>query len=134
MIIVGGDEVETQALAADYRMLLADEGGEAGETKGGDDDDAIVLIPTTDETIDASVETNEWEVVISDALYRTLQWQTIRSGLRVATIKGQLRPPADPSDEIADEEVEVSKAKKAKTSASDAGDKDKETAQAPAGP
>lgn len=133
MIIIGGDKAETQSLAADCRTLLADETGDDVEIKQDDENAAIVFTPSVGETIDASVDTNAWEVVISDALYRTLQWQTIRKGLRVAAIRGQLKAPAASTDDEVGEEIEVSKAKKAKTEMLNAPDEDLETSP-PSGP
>ncbi|OCK83727.1 cleavage and polyadenylation specificity factor subunit 2 [Lepidopterella palustris CBS 459.81] len=83
LILVSGEEIETNDLAADCRKLLNTGSGEAIE--GGID----VFTPSIGRTIDASVDTNAWTVKLSQSLVRRLHWQKVK-GLGVVAITGRL--------------------------------------------
>lgn len=80
LILTGGGVSETEALARDCRSLLAPSNGE---------DAAVVLTPSLNETVDASVDTNAWEVKLSRELVKRLAWQHVR-GLSVVAVTGRL--------------------------------------------
>ncbi|KAI5286189.1 hypothetical protein KEM54_006986 [Ascosphaera aggregata] len=106
LILTGGSEKETNALAAQCRSLLAAKAAvELGESSKALID---IFTPKIGETIDASVDTNAWMVKLSRALVKQLKWQNVRS-LGVVAITGQLRGPD------ADVEVIETAAKKQKT-------------------
>jgi len=81
LILVGGSEIETRALAADCRKFLA------AYQKEGED---FVFTPSVGETVNASVDTNAWTVRLAPSLYKTLNWQDVGDGMRIATVMGQL--------------------------------------------
>jgi cleavage and polyadenylation specificity factor subunit 2 len=90
LILIGGEEHETNALAADCRQLLRLEGEDVGD-QGTD-----ILTPTVGSTVDASVDTNAWTVKLSKPLLKRLHWQNVR-GLGVVALTGRLRA-ADPEE------------------------------------
>jgi cleavage and polyadenylation specificity factor subunit 2 len=83
LILVGGSQAETSALAADCKHLLA---AQLGTSEGSVAD---VMTPQNGEWVDASVETNAWVVRLADDLVKKLRWQNVR-GLGIVTITGQL--------------------------------------------
>ncbi|PLB40848.1 cleavage polyadenylation factor subunit CFT2 [Aspergillus candidus] len=93
LILVGGREDETTALATECRKLLA---AKTGVSVGNDiadtaaPDAAIIFTPANGEMVDASVDTNAWMVKLSNNLVRRLRWQHVRS-LGVVTLTGQLQ-------------------------------------------
>ncbi|KJR83496.1 cleavage and polyadenylation specificity factor subunit 2 [Sporothrix schenckii 1099-18] len=85
LILVGGSEAETAAVAAHYRSVVSTNRGVA-ET------DVDVLLPRVGgPAVDASVDTHAWVVKLADALVKKLKWQNLR-GLGIVTMTGQLRP------------------------------------------
>lgn len=91
LILVGGMEEETSALAAECKKLLAAKAGvdvSAAEAEAA----AIIFTPANGEAIDASVDTNAWTVKLSNNLVRRLNWQHVRS-LGVVALTAQLRGP-----------------------------------------
>lgn len=96
LILVGGMEEETSALAAECKKLLA---AKAGVDVAAADSEAaaIIFAPANGEVIDASVDTNAWMVKLSNNLVRRLNWQHVRS-LGVVALTAQLRGP-EPHDE-----------------------------------
>ena len=91
LILVGGMEEETSALAAECKKLLA---AKAGVDVSAEEADAaaIIFTPGNGESIDASVDTNAWMVKLSNTLVRRLKWQHVRS-LGVVALTAQLRGP-----------------------------------------
>ncbi|EGS22185.1 putative cleavage and polyadenylation protein [Thermochaetoides thermophila DSM 1495] len=94
LILVGGTEEETLSLAEDCRNLLGaapsqPEGAEAMPTKTVSAD---IFTPLLNETINASVDTNAWSVLLTDSFVKHLKWQTVR-GLGIVTVTGLLLPP-----------------------------------------
>ncbi|KAJ5888511.1 hypothetical protein N7495_008552 [Penicillium taxi] len=83
LILVGGMEEETSALAAACKKHLATSTEDAA---------AIIFTPVNGELIDASVDTNAWLVKLSNSLVRRLKWQHVRS-LGVVALTAQLRGP-----------------------------------------
>ena len=83
LILVAGEEAETNELATDCRKLL--NSGSEESTEGGGD----VFTPSIGITIDASVDTNAWTVKLSQSLIRRLHWQKVK-GLGVVAITGRL--------------------------------------------
>ena len=108
LILVGGEEGETLALAADCRKLLGVGLGESSESR------TDVFTPAPGKTIDASVDTNAWVVKLSQSFAMRLKWQTVR-GLGVVAIAGRLETSAE-DDEKDDEGTR----KKQKTAGSEA--------------
>lgn len=104
LILVGGMEEETSALAAECKKLLAAKAGvdvSAAEAEAA----AIIFTPANGEVIDASVDTNAWMVKLSNNLVRRLNWQHVRS-LGVVALTAQLRGP-EPLDEEEDADAEA---------------------------
>lgn len=116
LILVAGEEGETNDLAEDCRKVLG--------TGSGDAAAADVFTPTVGMAIDASVDTNAWTVKLSRDMVRKLQWQKVR-GLGVVAITGRL---AAASLEPTPKHEDGSAKKKAKLDASassTAGEEDK---------
>ncbi|CAK7273765.1 hypothetical protein SEPCBS119000_005824 [Sporothrix epigloea] len=89
LILVGGSEAETEAIAAHYRGVVSTNRGVAV----GDVD---VLLPRVGgPAVDASMDTHAWVVKLAEALVKKLKWQSLR-GLGIVTMTGQLRPGTDP--------------------------------------
>ncbi|CAK7210224.1 hypothetical protein SBRCBS47491_000704 [Sporothrix bragantina] len=87
LILVGGSDAETEAVAAHYRNVVSTNRGVAVE-------DVDVLLPSVGgPAVDASVDTHAWVVKLADALVKKLKWQNLR-GLGIVTMTGQLRPGA----------------------------------------
>ncbi|KOS18226.1 Cleavage factor two protein 2 [Escovopsis weberi] len=80
LILVGGSQEETLALAADCRAALLQADGERS---------VDVFTPTVGAWVDASMDTNAWIVKLADPLVKKLKWQNVR-GLGIVTISGQL--------------------------------------------
>lgn len=84
LILVSGNEEETQALAADCKKLLgASTADDASSMK------VDVYTPAIGVSIDASVDTNAWVVKLSEPLVRRLKWQNVR-GLGIVTVTARL--------------------------------------------
>ncbi|KAF2640206.1 hypothetical protein P280DRAFT_469911 [Massarina eburnea CBS 473.64] len=82
LILVAGDEAETNELAEDCRKVLNAGSGDAANV-------VDVFTPTIGMVINASVDTNSWSVKLSRDMVRKLQWQKVR-GLGVVAITGRL--------------------------------------------
>ncbi|KAF1963515.1 hypothetical protein CC80DRAFT_7963 [Byssothecium circinans] len=82
LILVAGDEAETNSLAEDCRKVLNAGSGDAANA-------VDVFTPTIGMVVDASVDTNAWSVKLSRDMVRQLQWQKVRE-LSVAPITGRL--------------------------------------------
>lgn len=110
LILVGGMEEETSALATECKKLLAAKAGvdvSAAEAEAA----AIIFAPSNGQTVDASVDTNAWVVKLSNNLVRRLNWQHVRS-LGVVALTAQLRGPEPlEEDEGADGEAAGKKVK-----------------------
>ncbi|CAK7213938.1 hypothetical protein SCUCBS95973_001968 [Sporothrix curviconia] len=90
LILVGGSDAETEAVAEHYRSVVSTNRGVAIE-------DVDVLLPRVGgPAVDASVDTHAWVVRLADALVKKLKWQNLR-GLGIVTMTGQLRPGAAPA-------------------------------------
>lgn len=100
LILISGDESETQALANECRQLLSGEGENATSD---------VLTPIIGEMVDASVDTNAWTLKLSRQLVKKLTWQNVK-GLGVVALTGRL--DAEPLEEP--EEADESAKKKLK--------------------
>jgi cleavage and polyadenylation specificity factor subunit 2 len=85
LILIGGEEEETEALAADCRQLLH------LDSEAATDHSTDIYTPIVGFTVDASVDTNAWTVKLSKPLFKRLQWQKVR-GLDVVALSGRLRP------------------------------------------
>ncbi|KAI9706901.1 MAG: hypothetical protein M1820_004680 [Bogoriella megaspora] len=114
LILTGGRENETIALASDCRRLLG---------VGSEESNVTVFTPATGTTVNASVDTNAWTVKLTQGLVKKLQWQNVR-GLGVVAITGSLEPT-----ETGQESHEQA-SKKVKTSANEAQDAQEQTATA----
>ncbi|CAP81208.1 Pc12g15810 [Penicillium rubens Wisconsin 54-1255] len=113
LILVGGMKEETSALAAECQKLLTVKLG-ATVSDPAFDSAAIIFTPANREVIDASVDTNAWNVKLSNTLVRRLNWQHVRS-LGVVALTAQLRGP-EPA-EIGDVETSGKKMKQLKDEA-----------------
>ena len=82
LILIAGDETDTQAVAAACREMGAKEEGAVGE----------ILTPAVGESVDASVDTQAWTLRLGRALVRRLQWKDLLRGgtLSVASVSGLL--------------------------------------------
>ncbi|RDW86802.1 cleavage polyadenylation factor subunit CFT2 [Aspergillus mulundensis] len=87
LILVGGMEEETMALATECQKLLVAKSGDVSSATA-----AVILTPANGEVIDASVDTSAWTVKLSNNLVRRLKWQHVRT-LGVVTLTGQLKAP-----------------------------------------
>ncbi|KAI0536219.1 beta-lactamase-like protein [Xylaria digitata] len=76
LILVGGSNEDTTALASDCKKLMAE---------GSFD----IYTPSIGTTVDASVDTNAWVVKLAPTLVKQLKWQSVR-GLSIATVTGRL--------------------------------------------
>ncbi|WEW60480.1 hypothetical protein PRK78_005967 [Emydomyces testavorans] len=89
LILVGGMEDETRALATECRSLLAANVGMDGSASKSAVD---IFTPQLGDTVDASVDTNAWMVKLSRQLVRRLKWQNVRT-LGVVALTAHLRGP-----------------------------------------
>lgn len=80
LILVGGNQEETMALAEDCRAALGGDGGDRA---------VDVFTPAIGVSVDASMDTNAWVVKLADPLVKKLKWQNVK-GLGIVTISGQL--------------------------------------------
>jgi len=83
LILIGGDEDETLALAEDCKRLLNIEDQESNENT------AEIFTPVAGTTIEASVDTNAWMLKLSKQFARHVQWQNVK-GLSVVALTGRL--------------------------------------------
>jgi cleavage and polyadenylation specificity factor subunit 2 len=98
LILIGGSEKETQALAFDCKTLLAAKEGEmGGEPK------ANVFTPSVGQVIDASVDTNAWIVKLGSDLVKRLQWQNVHN-MGVVTLTGELKGGQPSNGPLGEEE------------------------------
>jgi cleavage and polyadenylation specificity factor subunit 2 len=81
LILIGGNPEETTALQTECAKLL--------NTSSVSETAAEIFTPNIGETLDASVDTNAWNVKLSVPLRRTLHWQTV-GGLGVVPLTGHL--------------------------------------------
>jgi len=96
LILIAGEQSETQTLADECRRLL---GGE-GDTATTD-----IFAPVIGELVDASVDTNAWTLKLSRQLVKKLTWQNVK-GLGVVAITGRLdAAPIDEPVKAEDENV-----------------------------
>jgi len=102
LILIGGEEGETLALAKDCRKLLS--AGESAESI------ADVFTPANGVTVDASVDTNAWEVKLSRPLVKRLNWQNVR-GLGVVAVTARLGAVPAEHQQIRDANVKKKKLK-----------------------
>ncbi|KAK4498347.1 hypothetical protein PRZ48_011005 [Zasmidium cellare] len=98
LILISGDESDTQALANECRQLLSGE---------GEDSTSDVFTPVIGELVDASVDTNAWTLKLSRQLVKRLTWQNVK-GLGVVALTGRL--DAEPMEKL-EEDGESAKKK-----------------------
>ena len=110
LILVGGAEAETAALADECKKLLVTK----ADIDVSTDEAATIFTPGNGEVIDASVDTNAWMVKLSNSLVRRLKWQHVRS-LGVVALTAQLRAPERPTEEPEDTDTANKKLKLSKT-------------------
>ncbi|KAK5124428.1 hypothetical protein LTR85_001645 [Meristemomyces frigidus] len=82
LILIAGEQGETQLLADECRRLL-------GSEDGGGGTGSEVFAPRVGEVVDASVDTNAWTLKLSRRLVRRLVWQEVK-GLGVVALTGRL--------------------------------------------
>lgn len=104
LILVAGDEMETNELAEECRKVLNASSGDAANT-------VDVFTPLIGIMVDASVDTNAWTVKLSREMARKLQWQKVR-GLGVVAITGRLAaasltPKAEIEDGVAKKKTKL---------------------------
>jgi cleavage and polyadenylation specificity factor subunit 2 len=116
LILTGGHKEETVLLENECKQLLA-----LGPQITADKSE--VLAPLEGQTIDASVDTNAWNVKLSFSLRQQLHWQTV-SGLGVVPLTSHL------SIEVAEsrhqQSADENKSKKLKNGERDAADQEEE--------
>ncbi|WPH00350.1 cleavage and polyadenylation specificity factor subunit 2 like protein [Acrodontium crateriforme] len=101
LILIAGEQSETQKLANECRQLLGDE-GEGGATD--------VFSPLIGEVVDASVDTNAWTLKLSRELVKKLTWQNVK-GLGIVALTGSLNVEAIESEKIKEGESAKKKLK-----------------------
>ncbi|KAM0718048.1 hypothetical protein Q7P37_006380 [Cladosporium fusiforme] len=101
LILISGDEKETNSLAGECRELLSGSGS------------AEVFSPLVGEVVDASVDTNAWSLKLSSRLVKKLVWQNVK-GLGVVALTGQLAAEPAPSSEDQNQAEDDSARKKLK--------------------
>ncbi|KAI9676822.1 MAG: hypothetical protein M1817_006661 [Caeruleum heppii] len=84
LILISGTEEESLSLATDYRRLLSTQASSADKSTAID-----VFTPVVGDAIDASVDTNAWNVKLSELLVKHLRWQNVR-GMGVVHLTGLL--------------------------------------------
>ncbi|EXJ91027.1 hypothetical protein A1O1_04134 [Capronia coronata CBS 617.96] len=97
LILVGGTDSETLALASDCKELLGMKVSGADEQTSSE-----IFTPNIGQTVDASVDTNAWIVKLSRALVKTLRWQTVKN-MGVVTVQGQLKAELDQEVDVQDD-------------------------------
>lgn len=97
VILVGGNPSETVYLANDCRQKLGNSQSAMSEVAS-----SFVFTPSINQTVDASVDTNAWDIKLGDALVRRFQWQNLRN-LSIVTLMGELTAGrrADVKEEMA---------------------------------
>lgn len=83
LILIGGEEDETLALAEDCKRLLNIEDQKSSENT------AEIFTPVAGTSIEASVDTNAWILKLSTQFARRVQWQNVK-GLSVVALTGRL--------------------------------------------
>ncbi|GAB7360472.1 hypothetical protein MBLNU230_g8424t1 [Neophaeotheca triangularis] len=83
LILIAGEESETQTLAEECRQLLTASG------TGNESTAPEVLTPTIGEAIEASVDTNAWTLKLSRQLAKKLAWQNVK-GMDIVALQGLL--------------------------------------------
>lgn len=99
LILIGGNAMETAALAEDCERLLNKAGGSGTDSKASDTE---VLTPAVGVTIDASVDTSAWMIRASKPFAKHIHWQTVR-GLSVVALTGSMAAFTIDNDTDADE-------------------------------
>lgn len=102
LILIGGEEQETLALADDCKRLL-NIGDHASSENA-----AEIFTPTVGQTIEASVDTNAWILKLSKGFAKQVHWQNVR-GLSIVALTGKLESA------ILEEKDEESAKKRVKT-------------------
>jgi cleavage and polyadenylation specificity factor subunit 2 len=103
LVLIGGNVEETNALKEECRKLL----GNTGSTENASE----IFTPVIGQILNASVDTNAWNVKLSIPLRRQLHWQVV-GGLGVVPLTSHLRPDISSAD---GENLEESKAKRIKS-------------------
>lgn len=83
LILTGGGEDETLALAEDCKRLLKIDDMVSSENT------AEIFTPTVGRMVDASVDTNAWVLKLSKEFAKHLHWQNVR-GLSILSLTGRL--------------------------------------------
>jgi cleavage and polyadenylation specificity factor subunit 2 len=102
LVLIGGDAEETNALKEECEKLL----GKVGAT----DNASEIFTPVIGQTLNASVDTNAWNVKLSIPLRRQLHWQVV-GGLGVVPLTSHLKVDITTAD---GDNREESKAKRIK--------------------
>lgn len=89
LVLIGGSQSETTALANDCKELLNIKIDGQAQRSG-----AEIYLPQIGDTIDASVDTNAWTVKLTRELVKRLQWQNVKQ-LSIVTVTGQLKMKED---------------------------------------
>ncbi|KAI9798823.1 MAG: hypothetical protein M1825_004996 [Sarcosagium campestre] len=106
LILIAGRKEETLALAADCRRLLGSDEIDDRSSK------VHVFTPTVGTSVNASVDTNAWQLRLAEPLVKTLHWQSVR-GLGVVHVAGLLTGDS-PAEEAAEQESAAQKGQKRK--------------------
>ena len=89
VILIAGTAGETSTLVDKCRDLLS-----IKDSSIDDEYSSLILAPLTGEAVDASVETQTWDVKIGKQLFRKLNWAPIQ-GRNVATLTGEIKAQTD---------------------------------------
>jgi cleavage and polyadenylation specificity factor subunit 2 len=85
LILIGGKREETKYLAKFYREKAA------LSSRGGGSTGTDVFSPQVGNKINASVDTNAWNVKLGNSIFRGMKWQNVR-GLSVVHVIGRVAP------------------------------------------
>ena len=90
VILISGSDDETNKLAEDCKDLLAVKDSSATEESL-----TTVFAPARGVTVDASVDSNTWDVKLGKDLFKKLNWAPVQ-GRNIATLTGEVK--IEPSD------------------------------------
>ena len=97
VVLIAGTSEETSSLVEKCQELLSIKDSSDNEAQS-----VTILAPLTGEGVDASVETQTWDVKIGKQLFRKLNWAPIQ-GRNVATLTGEIKAQSDgPETALAD--------------------------------
>lgn len=85
LILIRGQEADTLSLATDCKELLA-----LNDESSTDSSAPVIFSPVDGQVVNASVDTDTWDVKLGTALFGKLNWAPVQ-GRNVATLTGEVR-------------------------------------------